>query len=640
MSDNFPYDKGRPIDLIAMGRVGVDLYAEQIAGRLPSVQSFRKYIGGCAGNIAVGTARLGLKSAMLSCVGQDAMGDFVRETLINENVDVSLLQSTTEHLTGLVLLGVSPPEHFPLIFYRENCADLHIEKKDIDVDMIKQAKALLITGTGFSHTNSAEAASHFAVKLAKKAGTAVILDIDYRPVLWGLTAKGEGERRFEKSAKVSAIFEKVLPHVDLLVGTEEEILIAGGKSDVTSSLKRIRELTHAPIVLKRGEKGCEIFTDNVINSIRAKPFPVEVLNVLGAGDGFMSGFLSAWLQGNDWLSCGERGNAAGAIVVSRHSCAPAIPSVSELDYFINHYSKLGHTIFNDAMFNHLHQQVTLGESLRCKPLAILAYDHRHQFVTSCENANKPKQLIAAFKQQIYAGFQLASKQYNIDKAAIIIDPEYGDSVLKKVDQDGVLTGVPIELSGSQTLEWLKPISAYEILHTRPANWFVKVLWQYHPDMDENMRQHQWEKLQELAHTCQKLDRYLMLELIVPSEYDYNGKILAQIIESVYCKRIYPYWWKVAAIGNNIEWKMVTQALDKYDQNTKIVVLGGGQADINTFSPVFNLVKSTAHCGGFAIGRTIFWSIWLQLLNNEIQLTQVPTLIAERYWKVCQLWQQA
>ena len=163
----------RPLDVICMGRVAVDLYAEQVYSHLKDAQSFRKYLGGCAGNTAVGTARLGLKSAMFSCVGTDEMGLFLRDTLENEGVDTTLLRSTPEHLTALVVLGVNPPDQFPLIFYRENCADMQIQPEDANPEMFRKAKALLITGTGLSTSSMREATLH-AVKTAKEYGLSLI----------------------------------------------------------------------------------------------------------------------------------------------------------------------------------------------------------------------------------------------------------------------------------------------------------------------------------------------------------------------------------------------------------------------------------------------------------------------------------
>ena len=159
-------DYSRPLDLICMGRVAVDLYAEQLHSPLEDAQSFRKYLGGSAGNTAVGSSRLGLKSAMFSCVGTDDMGVYLRKFLESEGVNTSLLRNTPDHLTALVLLGVDPPDRFPLIFYRENCADMQIKKEDINPEIFSQTKALLITGTGIS-TPAMRNTTMEAVKVAK-----------------------------------------------------------------------------------------------------------------------------------------------------------------------------------------------------------------------------------------------------------------------------------------------------------------------------------------------------------------------------------------------------------------------------------------------------------------------------------------
>src|SRR4051794_13635256 len=201
----------RSLDLICLGRAAVDLYAEQLGARLEDVSSFAKYIGGCAANIAVGTARQGLKSSMLVRVGDDHMGRFVRETLAREGVETSHVSTDPSRLTALVLLGIKDRDTFPLIFYRENCADMALEEGDFDAGFIGSAKALLVTGTHFS-TESINKVSHHAVALAKIAGTRVILDIDYRPVLWGLASKGMGEIRYIASQGVSEHLQKIVPH--------------------------------------------------------------------------------------------------------------------------------------------------------------------------------------------------------------------------------------------------------------------------------------------------------------------------------------------------------------------------------------------------------------------------------------------
>lgn len=335
---NFYYDNDRAIDLICMGRVAVDLYSEQVGSDLKDATSFKKYLGGCAGNIAVGCARLGLKTMMFSCVGQDEMGLFLKEELQREGVNINLLYDSPAHLTGLVLLGIKPPHHFPLMFYRKDCADMQLKDSQIKDTDLAQAKALLITGTGLSTPEMHQTTLNILAK-ARAAETTVILDLDFRPVLWGLTALGNGELRYSQNARVTQEYQKVLAFCDLIVGTEEELCIAGGFDDLQASLNVIQTLTKAPVIIKRGAQGASLCFADLKEKIESKPFPVQVLNVLGAGDGFMSGLLSGLLQGKNWETSLAYGNASGALVVTRHGCAPAIPYKEELEFFIQNYER-------------------------------------------------------------------------------------------------------------------------------------------------------------------------------------------------------------------------------------------------------------------------------------------------------------
>ncbi len=327
----------KTLDVICLGRVAVDFYGDQVGGRLEDMQSFSMYLGGSSGNLAAGLARLGSKSSMLSRVGDEQMGRFVREALSKEGVDVSHVATDPDRLTGLVVLGIANRNSFPHIFFRENCADLGIEKSDFDEDYIGSSRALAITGTHLS-TDQSYKVVRTAIGYAKKRNTKVILDIDYRPVLWNLISAGDGEERFVESELATSKIQSVLGDVNLLVGTEEEINIAGGDTDTLASLRAIREISAATIVCKRGPLGCSIFEGAIPNSldegITVHGVQVEVLNTLGAGDAFLSGFLNAWTNGLSWADCAASGNACGALVVSRHGCTPAMPTRIELDDYL------------------------------------------------------------------------------------------------------------------------------------------------------------------------------------------------------------------------------------------------------------------------------------------------------------------
>ncbi|TXH60450.1 MAG: 5-dehydro-2-deoxygluconokinase, partial [Thiothrix sp.] len=369
----------KTLDVICLGRAAVDLYGHQIGSRLEDMASFAKYLGGSSANIAYGCARLGLKSAMLTRVGDEHMGRFVREELARAGVDVSQVKTDKDRLTALVILGIKDKETFPLIFYRRDCADMAISAEDLNPEFIAQSQALLITGTHFS-TESTYRASLTAMEYAKAAGTKIIVDIDYRPVLWGLTSLGDGETRFISSSGVTQHLQTILPDCDLIVGTEEEIHIAGGSTDTLTALKNIRALSKATLVLKLGPLGCAVLDHAIPESLSEfslyQGVRVEVLNVLGAGDAFMSGFLRGWLRGEDYKTCTDYANACGALVVSRHGCAPAIPSEEDRFYYLNNSAALPRPD-QDQPLNQLHRVTTRNTASR-PDICVLAFDHRKQ----------------------------------------------------------------------------------------------------------------------------------------------------------------------------------------------------------------------------------------------------------------------
>ena len=635
-SSNRPLDEHRPFDLVCMGRVAVDLYAEQIHSPLENAQSFRKYLGGCAGNISVGISRLGLKSAMFSCTGTDAMGEFLRQQLHHEGVDTTLLRDTSEHLTALVLLGVSPPDRFPLIFYRENCADMQIRPEDADPAFLRKAKALLFTGTCLS-SPSMKVATQAAVKTAKEQGCAVILDIDYRPVLWGLTAAGDGESRFVASEAVTKELQPLLKDLDLIIGTEEEVMIAGGTETLEDALQVIRDSSNATVVLKRGEKGCEVFEPGSQQSRTARPFPIKVLNVLGAGDAFASGFLRGWLRGETLETCALWGNANGALTVTRHGCAPSMASFEELQYLIENFDSDPNILTNPHLLR-LHQRTILGKP-RNYPLQVLAFDHRTQFEDSCKQHNQPTSRITEFKSLVFEGFKKVATERPDLPLALLVDPQYGADILQDSAYASYSVGAPIEQAGSYPVEWLCGEELHEHLLSRPSEWFVKVLWHYHTDLPATEKERQLIQLKRLEEICQLLDRRLMLELILPAHLSQDGNAMAAAIDEVYEAQITPFWWKIMALDTKMEWQHVTAALDRHDSEAGIIVLGKN-APLETFPAWFKTLRSTPHTCGFAIGRSIFWKPWESFVSGSMAPDEIPSIIEKNYVAVLEMWEAA
>ncbi|MDP9487206.1 MAG: 5-dehydro-2-deoxygluconokinase, partial [Actinomycetota bacterium] len=421
--------RDRTLDLVCIGRTSVDLYAEQEGARLEDVQSFRKYVGGSATNIAVGTARLGVKSAMLTRVGSEQMGRFVRRSLADNGVDVSHVSFDPDHLTPYVLLAVRAIDDFPRIFGYGDAADLAVEEDDVHPDFIASAKALLVTGTPLSRKGG-RAASFKAIGAAKEAGTRVAFDLDYRPVFWGVATHEQGGEMFVASEEVTEVYRSVLPECDLVVGTEEEIRIAGGSTETREALRSIRGLSDATIVLKVGAMGAVVFPeeipDDLEDGVRVPGFPVEVFNSVGAGDAFMSGFLSGWLREEPLEECLRLGNACGAIVVSRHGCSPAMPTREELEYFLN-LEERPHRLRDDEWLEHLHRATTRREP---EELRVLAIDHRWQLEEVADELGVDRERLHDLKVLLARAFQGAAQ--GDGAAGVLIDDVYGDKALEEI----------------------------------------------------------------------------------------------------------------------------------------------------------------------------------------------------------------
>ena len=329
----------KPYDVACLGRVAVDFYAEQVGVPLYEAKSFAMYVGGSSGNVAIGAARLGLKSAMVSRVGREDLGEFVVRTLAAEGVETRAVARDPVRLTGLVVLGIQPPDRFPLIFFRENCADINLTETDLDPGVLDGSRALFVTGTALSREPS-RAATRAAARRVKSAGGRLVLDLDWRATLWP-----EGPAGF---AREVAAF---VPECDLVVGTEDEFAAAAGAlsgatalsattydggaahaRDAAGALDTMRARTAAALVLKRGAHGAEVHDGDARFS--SAGFPVQVLNLLGAGDGFASGLLLGWLSDWPWERTLAYANAVGAIVVTRHGCSVAIPTRAEVEAFL------------------------------------------------------------------------------------------------------------------------------------------------------------------------------------------------------------------------------------------------------------------------------------------------------------------
>lgn len=626
----------KTLDVITIGRSSVDLYGAQVGGRLEDMGSFQKYIGGSPTNMAAGTARLGLKSALITRVGDEHMGRFIREELAREGVDVRGVKTDKERLTALVLLGIRDEKQFPLIFYRENCADMALCEDDIEEGFIAEARSVVATGTHLSNPRT-EAAVLKALNLARKHGARTALDIDYRPNLWGLAGHGDGESRFIESAKVTAKLQSTLHLFDLIVGTEEEFHIAGGTTDTIAALRAVRAVSKATLVCKRGPMGAVAFTGAVPDSLDAGEagpgFPIEVFNVLGAGDGFMSGLIRGWLDDEPWPVALKYANACGAFAVSRHGCTPAYPSWEELQFFLKR-GVVTKALRKDMALEQIHWS-TNRRKQRAEVRAF-AFDHRIQLE---EMPGATPQRIAAFKE-LCLDATLAVSQGR-EGYGLLCDSRLGRTALYRAAGQGLWIGRPVEWPTSRPLTLEPEIGAdFGGLSEWALEHVVKVLCFCHPDDTPEMQAKQEDVVSRLLQACRRNRLEFLLEVIPSKVGPVDDHTTAKLIRRFYEIGVYPDWWKLEPMQTREAWAATCAAIEENDAHTQgIVILGLGQSEAE-LAASFRLAAEFPLVKGFAVGRTIHADVGQKWMAGQMDDKAAVATMAANYRRMCDYWDQA
>ena len=330
--------ENKKYELITFGRSSIDLYSQNIGSPFNDIKGFDAFVGGSPLNIAVACARLGVNASLLTAVGQDKVGEFILNFLNNEGVNTHCIPVKNSARSSAVVLGIEPPDKFPLVFYRDNAADSQVTIDDVQNACVQDYKILLINGTALN-VEPSRSSTFYATEVATKNKVDVVLDLDFRADQW------HDYRAFGLTVRA------ILPRVKIAIGTEEEILAATLydtsqvtikdqqisapeiKGDIDDSISQLLSSGIEILLVKRGEKGVSIYKKD--GSREDVPgFPVEVLNVLGAGDAFAGGFLYGYLQGWDLYKACRMGNASGAQVVTKKGCANFMPTLAESNEFI------------------------------------------------------------------------------------------------------------------------------------------------------------------------------------------------------------------------------------------------------------------------------------------------------------------
>ncbi len=306
---------GTPFDLITIGRIGVDVYPLQYGVGLEDVTSFGKFLGGSPTNVAVAATRHGLNSAVITKVGQDSFGRYLKQELTRLGVDNRFVGDVADLMTPVVFCEIFPPDDFPLYFYRKPTApDMQIEANELDLDAIKNAGIFWFTVTGLSEEPSRTA--HLAALSARGKKTHTIADLDYRPMFW---ESPEAARRE---------IDKIWGNVTVAVGNKEECMVAVGETEPERAADALLERGVEIAIVKQGPKGVMAKTRDEM--VEVPPYFVDVVNGLGAGDSFGGALCYGLSQGWDLKRILQFANVAGAIVASRLECSTAMPQTAEV----------------------------------------------------------------------------------------------------------------------------------------------------------------------------------------------------------------------------------------------------------------------------------------------------------------------
>jgi 5-dehydro-2-deoxygluconokinase len=603
----------RRLDLIAIGRVSVDLYGQQVGSRLEDVTTFAKAVGGCPANVAIGAARLGLRSALISRVGDEPLGRFVREQLAREGVETGGVRVDPQRLTALVLLSVRDAQTFPLIFYRENCADSALSEGDIDEPLVASARAILVTGTHFSLPAAARA-QRKAMDIARAHGRTVILDIDYRPNLWGIGGHAAGESRYARSERVTHALAPVLPDCQLVVGTEEELHVAAGIEDTLAAIRHIRSLTDAVIVCKRGVRGCVVFPGEIPSTLEgglvAAGLDIEIYNVLGAGDAFLAGFLCGYLRGEPHAVSARLANACGALAVSRLLCSPEFPTRAELDHFLREGSR-HRALRQDAQLTHLHRVTTRRPAP--KTLRVLTLP--------LPPARAPDASLARIARLV------------VDAVASVGGGREGFGV----SLDGGL-GAPRPLWVARAVSCASADDLAVRLIEWPIDVTVHCQWRHSASHPRERREASERALRQIAALCRVQGHELLVEIDTDGSAGNGVRTVTEALTRSYALDIRPDWWLIEPQADLPAWEQCAALVRENDGYCRGLLLR--LSDAAQQDSALRVAAAAPLVRGFVAGGSIVGGVVSAWLADQLSDAAALAQLTERFNALVEAWSAA
>ena len=593
------------LDVIAVGRASLELHAQQLGARVEHATSFAADLGGAAAGIALGLARLGLRVAMISRVGDDPAGRFATAALAAEGCDCARISVDRERPTQ-VALAAGPAVANAV---RTDTADLAIDEASVDEAFLSTARALVITGR-----HAATAAGQRAVERARHRGVRTVLAIAQLP-------GPDAARRLQA----------LLGSFDLVVGTRGELQLVGKSDELIQAVRQIRALTPAPVIASLGAAGCAIFDGDIpAREADARSVPAFAIEPVhgagaGAGAGFVAGLVHAWLAGMDWREAGHRANACGALVAGRPTGAGALPTAVELAHFLANPPAPGGRPDRDPELARLHR-LTPRRRQR-DDLCLIAIDDRPEAFELARQAGASEARLGPLKQLLVRATAEAEQALGLHgRIGLLIDDTYGAEALRAAAGRGWWIARPVEVSGSSPLEFEGGRDVGSRLIEWPRGHVVSCVVRFHPDEPTLARLEQETQLAQLHHAAIASGHELLLAVVPPAHLPSEPDTIVRAIKRLYNIGIQPDWWGVAAMPA-ATWHQLDALIAERDRFCRgVLVLDRGEPDLAA-------AAASAWCRGGFIGTATLGAscaAWLAgTIDDQALIAQVGAAFEQR-----------
>jgi 5-dehydro-2-deoxygluconokinase len=567
----------KTFDIITLGPSFVDFYGEQKGASLKEMLTFKKSVGGFAPNISIGCARLKIKSALVSALGSDPMGQFVLETLQHEKVDTRCIHIDTQKPTTMSLRNIPSQGEVSTVFYKENCAGFSYESQEVNPAFIAKARALVVCSMNATATKAIRAAHESRVK--------VILVLD-------------PSMEVDKSTVTA-----VLPFCDLIIGAVDELTKITAEHNIAEALKTLQSLTHAKLIVATSE-GLE---------------------------GFVAGYLKGWLQGERTEDC-EKIALACQNVAQLQPGHNAFATSAALSLYITEQqqNKNGQP---SSFFTHVHH----GSSrYRQRPNVYSITLGQHAYWSKLKAAFQvDESLIQQAKKLITKGIQLATQ--NIPDAGIVIEELSASHLIDSFSTDHWIART-LEVPGEVPLQFQGDPDITHALSQWPKHHVAKVSVIYHPDDRYTIRGQQEASLRFLYRACRNTEHELLVDIAPPTNSLITASTIAHIMNRFYEIGIYPDWWQIPAPRDTRTWDSVQRVIEEKDPYCQGVIMLAQLATFEQMPLLFQSAAKQKHCKGFVVGRAIYQAPVEKWLSKKIDDVVLIEQVAKYFQYAVQLWE--